>query len=67
MGGGLNYNANNPDNTNISYLLNGALGPYVKTPAVYKCVADQSKATFGTVKLPRVRTLSMSQAFCLPE
>ena len=63
--GGLNYNAGNTDNTNIIYLLNGALGPYLKTPVVYKCVADRSMATFGTVKLPRVRTLSMSQAFCL--
>lgn len=65
VAGGLNYSANNPDNTNITYLLKGALGPYVKNPAVYKCVADQSKALEGGIKLPRVRTLSMSQAFCL--
>jgi prepilin-type N-terminal cleavage/methylation domain-containing protein/prepilin-type processing-associated H-X9-DG protein len=64
VGGGLNYNPNNPDNTNIAPLLNGQLGPYVKTPAVYKCVADMSQAVEGGVKLPRVRTLSMSQAFC---
>jgi prepilin-type N-terminal cleavage/methylation domain-containing protein/prepilin-type processing-associated H-X9-DG protein len=61
--GGLNFAANNPDNTNIAYLLQGALGPYVKTPAVYKCVADMSQVTEGTTKLPRVRTISMSQAF----
>jgi len=61
--GGLNYDANNPDNTNTTYLLKGALGPYVKTPAVYKCSADMSQALQGGVKLPRVRTLSMSQAF----
>ena len=66
VGGGLNYAANNPDNTNIIYLLNGPLGPYVKNPAIYKCVADQSTAIEGGVKLPRVRTLSMSQAFCVP-
>jgi prepilin-type N-terminal cleavage/methylation domain-containing protein/prepilin-type processing-associated H-X9-DG protein len=66
MGGGLNYNANNPDNTNISYLVNGELGPYVKAAAVYKCVADRSKGTFGTAQLPRVRTLSMSQSFTNP-
>jgi prepilin-type N-terminal cleavage/methylation domain-containing protein/prepilin-type processing-associated H-X9-DG protein len=65
VAGGLNYNANNPDNTNTIYLLKGALGPYLKTPVVYKCVADRSMGTFGTLKLPRVRTLSMSQAFCL--
>jgi prepilin-type processing-associated H-X9-DG protein len=65
VGGGLNYADGNPDNTNILYLLNGNLGPYVKTPAVYKCVADQSQVREGGVKMPRVRTISMSQAFCL--
>ena len=67
VGGGLNYAANNPDNTNINYLLKGALGPYVKNPAVYKCVADQSTALEGGVKLRRVRTLSMSQSFCMQD
>jgi len=57
------YAANNPDNTNISYLIHGQLGPYVKNPAIYKCLADQSQALEGGTKLPRVRTLSMSQAF----
>src|SRR3974390_835898 len=63
--GSESYAPNNTDNTNITYLLQGSLGPYVKTPAVYKCVADMSTAVEGTVKLPRVRTISMSQAFCL--
>src|ERR1039457_2498766 len=36
--GGLNFGADNPDNTNITFLLSGPLGPYVKTPGVYKCV-----------------------------
>jgi prepilin-type processing-associated H-X9-DG protein len=65
--GALNYNANNYDNTNINYLVNGELGPYVKNPAVYKCPADMSQGTFsttfGTLTLPRVRSVSMSQAF----
>ena len=65
VAGGLNFNANNPDNTNTTYLLKGALGPYLKSAAIYKCVADLSTAIEGGVKLPRVRTLSMSQAFCL--
>jgi prepilin-type N-terminal cleavage/methylation domain-containing protein/prepilin-type processing-associated H-X9-DG protein len=60
------YNPDNPDNTNISYLVNGLLGPYVKNPAVYKCPADQSKGVFGDTTLPRVRTISMSQAFANP-
>jgi prepilin-type processing-associated H-X9-DG protein len=58
------YVANNPDNTNINYLLNGLLGPYVTNPAVYKCPADQSQAIEGVVRLPRVRSYSMSQSFC---
>jgi prepilin-type processing-associated H-X9-DG protein len=61
--GALSYSANNPDNTNISYLVNGLLGPYVRNTAVYRCPADVSQGTFGTNKLPRVRTESMSQAF----
>jgi len=63
VGGWLSYGANNPDNTNKNYLLNGLLGPYVKTPAIYKCAADMSQAVQGGVKVPRVRTLSMSQSF----
>ena len=57
-----NYNGNNPDNTNISYLVNGYLGPYVRNPAVYKCPADQSQTLQGSVKMPRIRTLSMNEA-----
>jgi prepilin-type N-terminal cleavage/methylation domain-containing protein/prepilin-type processing-associated H-X9-DG protein len=64
VGGGLNFAANNPDNTNVALLLNGQLGPYAKAPAIYKCIADMSQAVEGTTKLPRVRTLSMSQSFC---
>ena len=59
------YNANAPDNTNVNYLVNGKLGPYVKSPVVYKCAADQSQVVEGAAILPRVRTYSMSQAFCL--
>jgi prepilin-type N-terminal cleavage/methylation domain-containing protein/prepilin-type processing-associated H-X9-DG protein len=64
VAGGLSYTAENPDNTNKAYLLNGQLGPYLKAAAIYKCVADMSQAVEGGVKIPRVRTLSMSQAFC---
>jgi prepilin-type processing-associated H-X9-DG protein len=62
--GWLDYRINNPDNTNVNYMVNGNLGPYVKNPVVYKCAADQSQAVVGTVIRPRVRTFSMSQAFC---
>ena len=63
-GGWLSFDANNQANTNTSYLLNGNLGPYLKTATVFKCNADMSQALQGGVKVPRVRTLSMSQAFC---
>ncbi len=67
VGGGLSYDLNNYDNTNIANLLNGALGPYAKSYAIYKCPADQSQGNFtgggGQVRVPRVRTTSMSQAF----
>jgi prepilin-type processing-associated H-X9-DG protein len=64
VAGGMNFNANNQANTNTNYLVNGLLGPYVRDPAVYKCPADQSQAMEGGVRFPRVRTISMSQAFC---
>ncbi len=60
VGGGLGYNGEDA-NTNLSYLINGQLGPYVKNVGVYKCPADQS-LSFGKNGLPRVRTISMSQA-----
>ena len=63
VGGGLNFADDNKDNTNTLYLLNGQLGPYAKAAAVYKCIADLSQAKEGGVKMPRVRTLSMSQSF----
>jgi prepilin-type processing-associated H-X9-DG protein len=65
VGGFMSYGPN-PDNTNISYLVHGLLGPYVTNPAVYKCPADMSMAIEGAVKVPRVRTYSMSQSFSNP-
>jgi prepilin-type N-terminal cleavage/methylation domain-containing protein/prepilin-type processing-associated H-X9-DG protein len=65
VGGGLDYSAQNPDNTNISYLLNGQLGPYEKNPGVFKCTADMSTAIEGTSAFPRSRSISMNQAICL--
>jgi len=59
--GGLAYDGY-PDNTNILYLLNGLLGPYLKSAAVYKCPADQSMS-YGRTGQPRVRSISMSQTF----
>jgi len=59
--GGLGYDGH-PDNTNTLYLSNGLLGPYIKNVGVYKCPADLSKS-YGRRGDPRVRSISMSQAF----
>jgi prepilin-type processing-associated H-X9-DG protein len=60
------YSANNSGNTNLNYLINGMLGPYVSNPAVYKCPADMSTAVEGGGRFPRVRTISMSASFSSP-
>jgi prepilin-type processing-associated H-X9-DG protein len=64
VAGGLAYDGH-PDNTNVTYLLNGLLGPYLKSASVYKCPADRSLSgpPTGKVGLPRVRSISMSQSF----
>ena len=59
--GGLDYNGS-ADNTNSDYLRNGLLGPYLKNSSVYKCPADLSRSR-GKTGNPRVRSISMSQAF----
>jgi prepilin-type N-terminal cleavage/methylation domain-containing protein/prepilin-type processing-associated H-X9-DG protein len=49
------------DNTNTLLMLDpqlGSLGPYVKSPAVYKCVASKVLATIGGVRYPLIRTVS---------
>jgi prepilin-type processing-associated H-X9-DG protein len=65
VNGWLSYTSNNADNTNVILLTRGLLGPYVANPAVYKCPADQSQVVEGGTNYPRVRTISMSQAFCM--
>jgi prepilin-type N-terminal cleavage/methylation domain-containing protein/prepilin-type processing-associated H-X9-DG protein len=64
VAGGLDFNPGNTANTNTALLLGSPLGPYLKTPVVFKCSADMSKSG-GTRGDPRVRTLSKSQAFSL--
>jgi len=61
--GSLNYQRDWPDNTNVNLLVSGLLAPYAKNVKVYKCPADASYAWFGSERLPRVRSISMSQAF----
>jgi prepilin-type N-terminal cleavage/methylation domain-containing protein/prepilin-type processing-associated H-X9-DG protein len=64
--GVLDYNNGNPAgaDTNTSYLVGqkySALGSYTINPGIFKCPSDMS-AQFGTAGLPRVRSISMSQA-----
>jgi prepilin-type N-terminal cleavage/methylation domain-containing protein/prepilin-type processing-associated H-X9-DG protein len=50
----------NPDNTNTLNLQRSLFFPYLKSTAVFKCPADSSTATFGGVRYPRVRSLTMN-------
>jgi len=55
--------ANNTDNTNILLLLEpkwGVIGPYVKSPGVYRCMASKVAVKQGGLLYPVVRTVSMS-------
>jgi prepilin-type processing-associated H-X9-DG protein len=66
VGGWLDYSSS-PDNTNASLLVDhvhwpyGAyLGPYVHSPSVFKCPTDPSEVNIAGVRMPRVRSVSMS-------
>jgi prepilin-type N-terminal cleavage/methylation domain-containing protein/prepilin-type processing-associated H-X9-DG protein len=55
------------ENTNTAMLVNhdaypnaAFLGPYIKTPNVFRCPADYSKARVFGVLLPRARSVSMN-------
>jgi prepilin-type N-terminal cleavage/methylation domain-containing protein/prepilin-type processing-associated H-X9-DG protein len=55
--------ANNTDNTNILFLLDprfGALAPYVKSPAVFRCLASRIIVQENGASYPLVRNVSMS-------
>ena len=55
--------ANNTDNTNILLLLDpqyGALGPYIKSPAVFRCLASRVIVQERGANYPLVRNVSMS-------
>ncbi len=58
--GFLDFNGNNPDNTNTLLLLQSRLGPYAKNPSVYKCPADHSQVRIWGTSYPRVRSISMN-------
>ena len=61
----LDFNPNNPANYDLNTLLDprhAVLGPYTKNPGIYKCPSDWSTAKKGNVALPRIRSVSASQA-----
>jgi prepilin-type N-terminal cleavage/methylation domain-containing protein/prepilin-type processing-associated H-X9-DG protein len=59
--GGLNWNADNPDNTNKLNLTQSLLGPYVgQSLGIFKCPADHYDCIEGGVSMPRVRSCSMN-------
>ncbi|MBX3747350.1 MAG: type II secretion system protein [Verrucomicrobiae bacterium] len=61
----LDYNPANPHNTNLANLRDpnyARLAPYTQAVGIYKCPADQSYVTAGGRRVPRVRSLSLSQA-----
>ncbi|HEV2210645.1 MAG TPA: prepilin-type N-terminal cleavage/methylation domain-containing protein [Verrucomicrobiae bacterium] len=62
VAGWMDFLPSNTDNTNLLFLLNeqyAKLGPYTRSPGIYKCPADRSTVPgLG----PRVRSVSMSQA-----
>lgn len=65
--GDMNYSGGSPAgaDTNTSYLIDvtyAEMGPYTKNPKIYKCPADMSCQYEKRQGLPRVRSVSMSQA-----
>jgi prepilin-type N-terminal cleavage/methylation domain-containing protein/prepilin-type processing-associated H-X9-DG protein len=64
--GWLDFSPTNPDNTNTAALRDPnrtKLAWVLKEVGVYKCPADLSVVKIGGLNYPRVRSMSMSQAF----
>ena len=63
--GWLDFNPGNPDNTNVTQLLDrrkATFAPYLPSAGAYKCPADRSTVTIRGTRHPRVRSMGMSQA-----
>lgn len=63
--GKMDYNPANSDNTNILNLSDAnyaKLWPYTKATEIYKCPSDKSYVVANGVAIPRVRSISLSQA-----
>jgi len=70
VAGWLDLSSGNTDNTNVNYLVRheltpyGAfLGPYVKSPSIFKCPADTATFNFPGGRRLRVRSISMNNLF----
>lgn len=50
-----------PDGTNVAYVREALLGPYLQTHLAFKCPSDRSETLLtGGTRYPRVRTYSMN-------
>jgi prepilin-type N-terminal cleavage/methylation domain-containing protein/prepilin-type processing-associated H-X9-DG protein len=66
VSGWMNFNPDDPANYDTSRLADpqyAFFAPYVKNVGVYKCPADRSTTKVKGVQTPRIRSMSMSQAF----
>ncbi|HYG36925.1 MAG TPA: prepilin-type N-terminal cleavage/methylation domain-containing protein [Clostridia bacterium] len=64
--GWLDFTPSNPDNTNTAALKDpnrSKLAYVIQQVGIYRCPADQSMVRIGNQMYPRVRSMSMSQAF----
>ena len=64
VGGWLDYDPNNRDNTNTVLLLRewpGSLGPYAQNAAIYKCPSDRSWVLISNQEHARVRSYALNQ------
>jgi prepilin-type processing-associated H-X9-DG protein len=63
--GGLDYNGGNRSNWDINQdMVKSPLWTYCgKSKGIFKCPADQATVTVAGQKLPRIRSISMSQVF----
>ena len=65
VGGWLDFNPSNRDNTNIQDLLDpkrAKFAPYLPTAKIYLCPADRSFVRIGGKRYSRIRSMGMSQA-----
>jgi prepilin-type N-terminal cleavage/methylation domain-containing protein/prepilin-type processing-associated H-X9-DG protein len=61
LDGAVSWDPNNTDNTNVNFIANAILGPYVgKNYQIYHCPADTSATLEGATQQNRLRSISMN-------